>query len=748
MTTTSHPSATARALRRLPLRGPVLVCAAAVTLPLVLVHPGAAGAAPAPAPAPAEAPVAAVEHGPVATSTTSVAVAGVDRAALSALGAVQAASAAGTADRPSPELLTAQVRTTSSFEVAGVTWAPTPGAGRVAVQVRLLEEDGWSRWEPLPVMDEGPDPGTAEAAAAADVVGTAPLVTNGAHGYQLRVDTSTGHAPEDVRLRLVDGGEGDVAAAERRTGARVAASSTLARSSAVPVPVAGAAVGAASSALQPAVVTRADWGADERLARGTTSRNKTVAAMVVHHTASSNGYSTPAQAQQQLRGIYTYHTQSLGWADIGYNFLVDKFGTVYEGRRGSITENVVGAHASGFNTSTMGVSALGNYAEASPSSAMVRSIAQVVAWKLGANGVSPTATTRLTSAGGSTTRFARGTTVTLDTVSGHRQTSFTECPGDLLFAQVPAIRTQAAALIAAAATAVPAPVPTPTPTVPVVTPTPTPTPTVPVVTPTPTPTVPVATPTPTPTVPVVTPTPTPRPTATPAPRPTPAPPVPARAQTLVGDWDGDGRDQVGLFVDGAVSLRRADGTVLRYRFGAAGDVAVVGDWDRDGKDSVGVFRRGTWLLKNRTSTGAADRTFFFGRAGDVPVTGRWDGRTEGIGVVRQGRWLLRTQASAGAVDVSLAFGRATDRPLPGDWDGNGTDTPGLQRGNQRFTLPSLRPGPASPVVFGTSTMVGFVADMDGDRRDGWGVRAPGTSTFLWRGDTRAGAATGTVVFTG
>ncbi|WP_298804249.1 hypothetical protein [uncultured Pseudokineococcus sp.] len=237
----------------------------------------------------------------------------------------------------------------------------------------------------------------------------------------------------------------------------------------------------------------------------------------------------------------------------------------------------------------------------------------------------------------------------------------------------------------------------------------------------------------------------PCPTPTPTPTPTPVA-VPGAAQSLVGDWDGDGRDEVGLFVDGVVSLRRDDGAAVRYRYGRAGDVAVVGDWDRDGKDSVGVYRNGMWYLRNSASGGAADRAVGFGLAGDRPVVGTWDGRSLGFGVVRKGRWLLRSSVSQGPADVVVDFGRASDRPLVGDWDGDGRDTPGLQRGDLRFALPGLRQVPVAPVGFGRASMQGFAGDFDGDRRDGWGARSG--DHFVWRNDVRAGVAQGDVRFGG
>ncbi|WP_298993292.1 N-acetylmuramoyl-L-alanine amidase, partial [uncultured Pseudokineococcus sp.] len=399
----------------------------ALALPLAATAAHADGAGPIPAAA--------------SPGTESIAVSGVDRAAVAALEPRAAA----------PAVLTDEISTAEDFDVVGVTWDAASAPAGVQVQVRVREHGTWSGWESLPVEDGGPDPGSAEARAASSVVATEPLATDGADGVQVRVDAPGGAVPQGVEVKLVDGGE-------LTGGATGAASAPVAvRTSGLAAASEDASAGTEVAA--PPVITRAQWGADESLSRRA-GTNSTLKAMVVHHTASSNAYSSKTSAMAQLRGIYAYHTKTLGWADIGYNFVVDKFGNIYEGRRGSITQLTMGAHASGFNTGTMGVSALGNYEEASPSSAMVTAISKVVAWKLGAYGVDPQGTTTLVSAGGGTSRFSSGRSVELPTVLRHLDVGLTACPGVRMSAQMPAIRTKAASLIKAAASP-PAPAPAP-----------------------------------------------------------------------------------------------------------------------------------------------------------------------------------------------------------------------------------------------------------------------------------------------
>ena len=130
---------------------------------------------------------------------------------------------------------------------------------------------------------------------------------------------------------------------------------------------------------------------------------------------------------------------------------------------------------------------------------------------------------------------------------------------------------------------------------------------------------------------------------------------------------------------------------------------MVGDWNGDGRDSIGVFRGSRWLLRNPMSSGPAQRSFRFGRAGDWPVVGDWnaDG-SDGIGLVRGTRWLLRQRPSGGAAQHDFRYGRITDWPVVGDWDGDGGITPGLVRGAHWHQRTKILRGPSRVTRFGTS----------------------------------------------
>ena len=129
-----------------------------------------------------------------------------------------------------------------------------------------------------------------------------------------------------------------------------------------------------------------------------------------------------------IRGIYAYHTQSRGWSDVGYNFLVDRFGRIWEGRYGGVDRPVVGAHTLGYNDDAFAMSAIGNFETAQPSAAMLDAYGRLFAWKLSLHGVRA----------GSTRQWV--TKRYLPAINGHRDVGQTACPGRYLYAKIPTIR--------------------------------------------------------------------------------------------------------------------------------------------------------------------------------------------------------------------------------------------------------------------------------------------------------------------
>lgn len=197
------------------------------------------------------------------------------------------------------------------------------------------------------------------------------------------------------------------------------------------------AVDATNLTGMPRVITRAGWGADPSLSR-TPTYNDSVRGITVHHTAGSNNY-TEAQAPGIVRGILHYHAVTRGWKDIGYNALVDKFGNIYEGRTGGLDKNVQGAHAGGFNVDTWGISMMGDYSSINPTEATLKSVANMIGWRLAVAGLDPMGSVTLTSSGGSD-KYSRGTAVDLPVVFAHRDVGTTTCPGDAGYAQMERIR--------------------------------------------------------------------------------------------------------------------------------------------------------------------------------------------------------------------------------------------------------------------------------------------------------------------
>jgi uncharacterized protein with LGFP repeats len=191
----------------------------------------------------------------------------------------------------------------------------------------------------------------------------------------------------------------------------------------------------------PRLISRPGWGANEAIRRAPPSYARNIQLAIVHHTAGSNSY-TASQSAAIVRGIELYHVQGNGWNDIGYNFLVDKYGQVFEGRYGGVDRNVIGAHAEGFNTGSVGVALIGTYQTTAPTTAEKTALVNLLAWRLDLAHVDPLSTLTFTSGGDA--RFPAGTPVFLRAVSGHRDTGFTTCPGAVLYAQLGALARQAA----------------------------------------------------------------------------------------------------------------------------------------------------------------------------------------------------------------------------------------------------------------------------------------------------------------
>jgi len=361
---------------------------------------------------------------PVETSASTVPMGSVGGPAPGAL--VRAATGNAVTGVPATlPALTVSRTGTEEFSLVGVTWAYDPTVTETEVRIRARSVAGtWGEWSEIVVQDPGQSaPGTPGASVRG---GTEPVWTGPSAGIEAEVVTRSGGQPRDVRLDLVDPG---TSAADTVAGTPQAQD------------------GAAAALDMPPVHSRAEWGADERIRTWEPEYAPTIRAATLHHTAETNAY-TAAQVPAMIRAIYRYHAVSRGWGDIGYNVVVDKFGRLWEGRYGGLESTVVGAHAGGFNTGTFGVSMLGNYDQVDTTPPTVDAVAAFIAWKFSLFGLDPRADTTLTSAGGGTSRYSPGVSVTLPTIFAHGDVGHTTCPGRYGRARLPEIRAAVAERLA------------------------------------------------------------------------------------------------------------------------------------------------------------------------------------------------------------------------------------------------------------------------------------------------------------
>ncbi|WP_224285554.1 peptidoglycan recognition protein, partial [Streptomyces sp. LS1784] len=273
----------------------------------------------------------------------------------------------------------------------------------------------------------------------------APLWTGRSNGVAVEVRPGPAGVPPGLRLDLVDPGNGAASTAVGVLPAEPprALSEPQTGSSAEP-PAGSSAEQPKGQAPRPAIVTRAGWGADESLRDPDFVYTGPVREVFVHHTDSATDYAC-GDAPRVIRAIYQYHVTTNGWRDVGYNFLIDRCGTVYEGRAGGVERPVHGAHTLGFNTDSAGIAAIGTYVDDQPTQPLLDGLAAIAAWKLGLTAQPADGRTKLTS-GSSASRYPKGTVVDFDAVSGHRDAVATECPGSALYARLPDLRATAAGL--------------------------------------------------------------------------------------------------------------------------------------------------------------------------------------------------------------------------------------------------------------------------------------------------------------
>lgn len=302
-------------------------------------------------------------------------------------------------------------------EMVGARWQGS--ADHIDIRIRQ-PRGSWGPWITLGAeVDEGPDTSATEFQGSSIHRVPTPLWVGHARVMMVRVPTGT----EATHLRLV------VVHAPRQRG-----------DTNVYPAIADPRTAIGRQPTPPTVQTRAQWGADESIRRAAPSYADQVVAAVVHHTVNGNTYARE-DVPAIIRGIYAYHVKSNGWNDIGYNFLVDRFGRVWEGRYGGITKAVIGAHTGGFNTRTTGMALIGDFSSTTVAPAARTALIQLISWRLNLEHVDPTQSVTLTSGGNG--KWAAGTLVRARNVGGHRDLYATSCPGSSAYSMINRIRTKA-----------------------------------------------------------------------------------------------------------------------------------------------------------------------------------------------------------------------------------------------------------------------------------------------------------------
>ncbi len=316
------------------------------------------------------------------------------------------------------------------FSMVGVVCDTPDAADEVTVELRTSGDGvSWSSWHESALEQSDQDGQAGESF-------TDPLWIGAARYVQVRACVGAAGTPIQLARACV-------VAIGSFACAHSAAAAT--RCTTPPTAAAGLSLAARDGAgpAEPTIVTRQEWGADESLRRAAPSYAKVKMAFV-HHTDTGNDYSQ-ADAPAIVRGIYAYHTQVLGWNDIGYDFLIDRFGTIYEGRYGGVAKGVIGAQVLGFNTGSTGVAIIGTFTQVAPPAAAVSALEHLLAWKLSLGGLNPLGSTQMTC--GYTQKFKAGAKVSLPVIAGHRDANYTECPGDALYALLPTVRAAVARLM-------------------------------------------------------------------------------------------------------------------------------------------------------------------------------------------------------------------------------------------------------------------------------------------------------------
>lgn len=321
-------------------------------------------------------------------------------------------------------------------ELVAFSWA-----GRIEGTLEMRVSDG-TKFQPWVTVSgtpqEGPDATPGGEGSATTRTSTGPIWV--------------GHDAAAVEVRVTAGDLHDLQAESMHWDGTLAS------------PGGGMAVAGAEPA-NPGVIPRSAWDQGKGWVKNPGCPNgpvvdPTLKMAIVHHTVQANNYG-PNDVPMMIKADYDYHVGPQQWCDIAYNFMIDKFGRIWQGRSGDTAMAIEGGHSLGFNQNTVGIALLGQYQPgASPAASTVTpdeqlAVSRLIAWKFGLFGVDPNASVQYapsTDVSPHGVLHKAGVPFTLPTVVGHQDTSSTDCPGANAEALLPAIRQQAGFMIAATRT--------------------------------------------------------------------------------------------------------------------------------------------------------------------------------------------------------------------------------------------------------------------------------------------------------
>ncbi len=314
------------------------------------------------------------------------------------------------------------------FDRLGIHWIAAPGAARsLFVEIRTSSDaSSWTDWRQASEEEDMTNELTNEHFGA-------PMLVDAARFAQYRVWLTSGDVDAIARVNLTFMDVSDLNAGPV---ARLMNDIAGAFADFTHAGVAAAAVGSSR------ILTRQDWAADESLMQWP-PRYQKVQKFVIHHTVTDDGGTNVAAT---IRAIYYYHAVTRGWGDIGYNYLVDKYGNIWTGRQGG--DNTIAGHAYGWNNGSIGIAAIGDYSIAQPTSALQGAIANIISIKASQFGIQPYGNDTFTHQEQAPDGSWVNVTSNPPNIQGHRDCNYilsqhggqTSCPGNGIYNMLDGLR--------------------------------------------------------------------------------------------------------------------------------------------------------------------------------------------------------------------------------------------------------------------------------------------------------------------